>query len=488
MEKKNNKGQKKENTKQNSDRILADDVETRTDRRPEGPPNINSLVEYPRLGDKHSQALPRTGSDHTPILWDSVVGGNPRGSSYKFEKWWMLRAEFKELASKNWSAPTLSCSPIEVWQEKVWRFRKFSKGWSRNVDSEIRKLKIKLTEEYNDLDIKSETVPLSDLEKLRMKNLLSELHNLWIVEEVKARQRAKDRDILEGDRNTKYFQTVANQRRRKTLINALEGRNGTTNDIKEMLEIATNYYKGLFRGESRGGFRISNDFFTPEEKVNDLDNQSLQKPFSEEEVKDAIFGSYSDGAPGPDGLSFLFLQNFWEIIKHDIMVMFDDFHKGNLDIYRLNFAMLTLIPKEKDATNMEESVGIVEEMVDPAQRGNGASLGQDITPDFLDLGITVPNSGGAIPLGTSSAGEVDQSLLKVKLDDYNMPGEKNPYSSPPRSPPGGIKHCLLSPVTPLDLLGSPTQPWKKLRGVAAELGIDKTGGHGGDMSSIMLAS
>ena len=106
----------------------------------------------------------------------------------------MLRAEFKELASKNWFAPTLSTIPIDIWQEKVRRFRKFSKGWSRNVDSEIRKLKIKLTEEYNALDVKSETTPLSKLDRLRMKNLLSELHNLWIVEEVKARQRDRDRD------------------------------------------------------------------------------------------------------------------------------------------------------------------------------------------------------------------------------------------------------------------------------------------------------
>ena len=34
--------------------------------------------------------------------------------------------------------------------------------------------------------------------------------------------------------------------------------------------------------------------------------------------------------------------------------MFDDFRKGKLDIYRLNFVMLTLIPKEKEATSMKK--------------------------------------------------------------------------------------------------------------------------------------
>ena len=32
----------------------------------------------------------------------------------------------------------------------------------------------------------------------------------------------------------------------------------------------------------------------------------LQAPFSQAEVKEAVFSSYSDGAPGPDGFPFLF--------------------------------------------------------------------------------------------------------------------------------------------------------------------------------------
>lgn len=34
--------------------------------------------------------------------------------------------------------------------------------------------------------------------------------------------------------------------------------------------------------------------------------------------------------------------------------MFEDFYKGDLDIYHLNFAMLTLIPKESEATSMKK--------------------------------------------------------------------------------------------------------------------------------------
>ena len=47
-------------------------------------------------------------------------------------------------------------------------------------------------------------------------------------------------------------------------------------------------------------------FWAEEEKVTLEENLMLQCPFSEEEIKEAVFGSYADGAPGPDGFSFMY--------------------------------------------------------------------------------------------------------------------------------------------------------------------------------------
>ena len=45
-----------------------------------------------------------------------------------------------------------------------------------------------------------------------------------------------------------------------------------------------------------------------------MKNSLLEGIFSEEEIQKAVFGSYADGAPGPDGLSFLFYQQFWDVV------------------------------------------------------------------------------------------------------------------------------------------------------------------------------
>lgn len=119
-----------------------------------------------------------------------------------------------------------------------------------------------------------------------------------------------------------------------------------------MLKIASDFYKNLFKKDERVGFSLADDLYP--KSVSSEDNSRLESPFSEEEIKKAIFDSYSDGAPGPDGIPFIFYQHFWDLVKHDLMNMFDDFHSGRLDIFRLNFAMLTLVPKEADATVMKK--------------------------------------------------------------------------------------------------------------------------------------
>jgi hypothetical protein len=88
--------------------------------------------------------------------------------------------------------------------------------------------------------------------------------------------------------------------------------------------------------------------------VTDAHNSELDKEFSEKEIKEAVFGSYAEGAPGPDGFSFLFYQKFWELIKPELLRMFSDWHKGELDLFRLNFSLLTLIPKDPDAKTIQK--------------------------------------------------------------------------------------------------------------------------------------
>jgi len=143
-----------------------------------------------------------------------------------------------------------------------------------------------------------------------MDDIVRDLEKIWNLEEIKARQRSRNKNIREGDRNIAYFQAISNQRARKKRIPALETPDGLLEDTKDMLNHAMNFYKHLFGAEENLGVHLGENFWEEGDKVIDSENELLEAPFTEEEIKNVVFDSYAEGGPGPDGFSFLFYQSF----------------------------------------------------------------------------------------------------------------------------------------------------------------------------------
>jgi hypothetical protein len=84
------------------------------------------------------------------------------------------------------------------------------------------------------------------------------------------------------------------------------------------------------------------------------ENEFLIAPFTELEIRNAVFDMEHNKAPGPDGFPAEFYQNFWEIIKGDLMQMFLDLHAGVLPLFSLNFDVITLLPKVQEANMIQQ--------------------------------------------------------------------------------------------------------------------------------------
>src|ERR1041385_6741578 len=76
-------------------------------------------------------------------------------------------------------------------------------------------------------------------------------------------------------------------------------------------------------------------------------------PLSEEEINSAVFSSNPNSAPGPDGFSVTFFQKFWASIRFLVYAIIQGFCLGSVDISRLNYATLSLIPKVNGADNIK---------------------------------------------------------------------------------------------------------------------------------------
>ena len=56
------------------------------------------------------------------------------------------------------------------------------------------------------------------------------------------------------------------------------------------------------------------------------------KPFSEEKIRADAWGLGTDKAPGTDGFSVFFYRQFWDIVKTDIIRLFDCLHNESLQL------------------------------------------------------------------------------------------------------------------------------------------------------------
>ena len=83
------------------------------------------------------------------------------------------------------------------------------------------------------------------------------------------------------------------------------------------------------------------------------ENNILMGAFSEQEVHEASMQMEKNKVPGPNGFPAEFYQRFWEVLKCDLLNMFESFHRGELPLYHLNFGHIMLLPKKENAIQIQ---------------------------------------------------------------------------------------------------------------------------------------
>ena len=83
-------------------------------------------------------------------------------------------------------------------------------------------------------------------------------------------------------------------------------------------------------------------------------NMELTKEVTEEEIKNAFFTMDCNKAPGSDGMTPLFFQIFWEIIKGDLVNAIQSFFHSSLMLKAINHTIISLIPKVPCPINIKQ--------------------------------------------------------------------------------------------------------------------------------------
>jgi hypothetical protein len=82
-------------------------------------------------------------------MLDSGENRERAKKKFIFEKWWLKRAEFKDIVNKVWGEIGSSLDPMEIWQSKIRSLRKVIRGWATNVVAELNREKKFVAVEFN---------------------------------------------------------------------------------------------------------------------------------------------------------------------------------------------------------------------------------------------------------------------------------------------------------------------------------------------------
>jgi hypothetical protein len=66
----------------------------------------------------------------------------------------------------------------------------------------------------------------------------------------------------------------------------------------------------------------------------------------------------TEAAPGPNGFTMTVFKKFCNCIKNELMRMVQDFNEDKLDLKRLNYGFITLVPKVKEANTIKQYMPI----------------------------------------------------------------------------------------------------------------------------------
>lgn len=205
-----------------------------------------------------------------------------------------------------------------------------------------------------EIDLISEKRLLSMGEWEERIHLENELEKMSRLEDLQWKQKAGKNWVLHGDENTRFFHQFINGRRRKNSIAYLDSEEGEVRGQKEITAHIVQYYKQLFGPNDPCGMELGESFWPHNLILNESDRNKLICPFSMEEITGVILDMKENSAPRPNGFSVSFFKKCWDTIKEDVFKMFQDFWNNQLDIKRLNYGIITLVPKTKEANTIKQ--------------------------------------------------------------------------------------------------------------------------------------
>ncbi|XP_048613115.1 uncharacterized protein LOC125587045 [Brassica napus] len=258
----------------------------------------------------YTEYLRMVASDHRPVvayLEDKVVR---RKGQFKFDKRWIGQDGLLEAITSGWkeqnsSQPEPFVTKISNCRHEIAQWRKDNPPFGKDKINELQKAleEVQMDNNRSQEDILEVSRKLQEAYRDEEDYWFQKSRNMW---------------YSSGDRNTKFYHALTRQRRVRNRIVGLHDADGNwITDDEGVEKVAVNYFDELFTTTSPTAF--DNFLSEIQPSISTQTNGWLLKPATEEEIRQALFMMHPGKAPCPDGMTALFFQHSWHIIKTNLV-------------------------------------------------------------------------------------------------------------------------------------------------------------------------
>ncbi|GKV44610.1 hypothetical protein SLEP1_g51774 [Rubroshorea leprosula] len=236
-------------------------------------------------------------------------------------------------------------------KEKMKLTKEALRKWSRDSTLDIERKISNVAAEIDWIDRKGEQEQLMEEEiKKRREATITLWENMKRKESV-IQQKSRKTWLAHGDANTKFFHKCVKGRWRRNEMISIHINGVQLKVASRMKDELAGFFEEMFKEKQRVRPKLNGVCF---KQISQEDNDFITGPFSESEIKVAVWECDSLKALGPDGFNFKFIKCEWELIKDDVIRFIQEFHKNNKMVRGLNTSFIVLVPKSDNPQKIKE--------------------------------------------------------------------------------------------------------------------------------------
>ncbi|GJV77548.1 RNA-directed DNA polymerase, eukaryota, partial [Tanacetum coccineum] len=283
-------------------------------------------------------------------MFRSITDYGP--TPFRFYNSWIEIDGFKELVEDSWrDAPVDNCNGMRTFMFKLKFLKNKIKEWNSRFLKNSKADLTRLQEELKQIDAEIDCGKGNDSIVAQRLDVMNSINNIVKIYDSQALQKAKIKWAVEGDENSRFFHGIINKRRKQRSIRGVM-KDGVWLDKPEDVKYEfLSHFRDRFTHSD--GIRVPIDMEFPN-SISSSQQVELESDVTTAEIKRAVWDCGVDKSPGPDGFTFCFYRQFWDMLEKDVVSAVKQFFTDGVFPSGCNSSFIALIPKISNANMVKD--------------------------------------------------------------------------------------------------------------------------------------